>query len=101
MNKLYLAGITTIFLSGCAYLGFEQEQDIEINQVPTVVTAAATKAVPGFIVESAELEKEDGKMVYELEGTANGKEYEIEISETGEVLEVESDDDEDDGSSRQ
>jgi uncharacterized membrane protein YkoI len=38
------------------------------------------------------MEEEDGRMVYELEGTADGKEYEIEVTADGRVLEIEQDD---------
>lgn len=56
----------------------------------------ALKEVPGTVQES-ELEKEDGKQVYEIEIlTADGQEMEVEIdAETGAVLKVEADGDND------
>ena len=53
--------------------------------------------MPGQVRET-ELENEDGKMVYEIEiiAAADGKEMEVEIdAETGAVLEVEAEDDDD------
>ncbi|MBO6891484.1 MAG: PepSY domain-containing protein [Roseibium sp.] len=57
----------------------------------------ALAEVPGTVQET-ELEKEDGKQVYEIEIlTADGVEMEVEIDvATGTVLEVEADDDGDD-----
>ena len=53
--------------------------------------------VPGEVQE-IELEKEDGMLVYEVEIiNADGEEYEVEIAaDTGAVIEVEAEDDEDD-----
>jgi uncharacterized membrane protein YkoI len=69
--------------------GDDDEQSIALDQVPALVLQAALKAVPGLIVEEAELEVEDGVTVYGLEGTAAGKEVEVEVSAEGQVLEVE------------
>ncbi len=78
----------------------ETEEEIALDKVPKVVLDAAAKRLPGFTAKEAERETEDGVVVYELEGVASdGKEYEIEISAAGKVLEVEveeKDDDDDD-----
>ena len=73
------------------------DQEIPLSEVPDHVKAAAADAVPGIILEEAEIEHEGDTVVYGLEGEANGVEYEIEVSADGEVLEVEVDD-EDSGS---
>ncbi|MGD9021006.1 MAG: hypothetical protein PVJ71_00035 [Lysobacterales bacterium] len=70
-------------LAGCASLTVE-ERDIDLSQVPPDVLEAARQAVPGFEPTEAEIE-----YVYELDGEANGKAYEIEVSPDGEVKEVE------------
>ena len=69
--------------------GDDEEQAIPLDQVPALVLQAAQKAVPGLIVEEAELEVENDVTVYGLEGSAAGKEVEVEVSATGQVLEVE------------
>jgi len=82
-------------LSGCAAMDelFEKEEEIPLSEVPAPVMTAAQGAVEGFVPEEAEVETEKGQMVYELEGqAADGKEYEIEISVDGKVLEIEEDD---------
>ena len=72
----------------------EVEVEIPLDQVPNSIKQAALDAVPGLVIEEAIQETENGVMVYELEGTANGQEYEVEISTAGEVLEIEQEDDE-------
>ncbi|MEE4659660.1 MAG: PepSY domain-containing protein [Halieaceae bacterium] len=74
-------------LPACAL--FEQEEDIPLAEVPPVVMQAAQNAVPGITITEAELEKDDGEMIYELTGEADGQEYEIEIGADGSVLEIE------------
>jgi hypothetical protein len=67
---------TTIALSGT-------NEEIPLSSVPKKVLDAAKKAVPGIKLTEVEIE------VYELEGILNGKEYEIEVTSDGKVLEVE------------
>jgi uncharacterized membrane protein YkoI len=66
-----------------------EEQEIALSEVPAIVMQAALAAVPGLIVEEAELEIENGATVYDLEGTAQGEEVEVEVSAEGKVLEIE------------
>lgn len=76
-------------LAACA--GFEKETEIPLTDVPEPVMTAALGAVPGIVIEEAEVEEENGETVYELSGSAGDREYEIEVSASGEVLEVEED----------
>jgi uncharacterized membrane protein YkoI len=66
----------------------EKEKEIAISQVPQTVIAAAEKAVPGIKLTEAEVQKTEKGLVYEVEGSVDGQEYEITISESGEVLKV-------------
>ena len=72
------------------------EEEIPLDQVPANVKNAAQAALPGFVLEGAERETEDGTVVYSLEGTADGEEYEVEVSAAGKVLEIEKEDDDED-----
>ncbi|MFG0330081.1 MAG: PepSY domain-containing protein [Phycisphaerales bacterium] len=74
----------------------EDEIEIPLDEVPDHVKDAAIAAVPGIVLEEAEMETEDGVVVYDLEGEVDGVEYEVEVAEDGTVLEVEEDDDDDD-----
>lgn len=70
----------------------EGDRHLSLSEVPDAVLAAAKEAVPGIQLSEAEVEETDKGRVYEMEGAANGKEYEISISEEGKVLGVELDD---------
>jgi len=83
---------------GCATLDdlFEQEKEVPLSEVPHEAFKAAQGAVDGVTITEAEMEKENGETVYVFEGEANGKEYEIEVTPEGKVLEVEEEETEDD-----
>lgn len=79
-------------LIGCVSAWAEEEEDVPLADVPAAVMTAAMAAVEGIEITEAEIETEDGQRIYELEGTVNGVDYEIEVSPEGEVLSVEADD---------
>ena len=101
MRTLYcVLALGLICLVGCECIEsmFEKEKEIPLSEVPRATLTAAEGAVEGITLTEAEMEKEDGKTIYDLEGTADGKTYEIEVTAEGEVLEVEeaTEDDKDD-----
>lgn len=84
-------------LAGATVAFSESGKDIPLSKVPKNVIKAAEKAVPGIKLTEAEMRKTSKGLVYELEGTADGKKFEINLSEDGKVLKVtEGDDDDDD-----
>jgi len=95
-SYLFVIGLVLLLSLGCASLKsvFDGEDEIPLTKVPEPALAAARDAVAGIVLTEASMEEEDGRMVYELEGTADGKEYEIEVTADGRVLEIEQDDDE-------
>lgn len=90
--------LVVVGVAGCAKVldMVEMEREVPLTDVPAVVLDAAKGAVEGIVLGEAEVETEDGKTVYELEGTANDVEYEIEVAEDGTVLEIEKEGDEED-----
>lgn len=97
MNKKLITGsvLAAILMTGSA-VGFASAQT-----ATTPVAVSATQAieialaeVPGEVQE-VDLDRDDGQQVYEVEiVNADGVEMEVEVdAETGEVLEVEADDD--------
>lgn len=65
------------------------EVEIALSEVPAAAMNAARGAVAGIEFSEACRETEDGKVVYCLEGKANGEEYEIEVTADGRVVEIE------------
>lgn len=75
--------------------GGEKEVKVDLKDVPENVKKAATDAVKGMVLTEAEKETKDGKDVYELEGKAGDKEYEVVVDADGKVLKSGEDDDDD------
>jgi uncharacterized membrane protein YkoI len=65
------------------------EERISLDDVPANIKQVAQDRVPGIVLEAAARETENGTLVYELTGTANGERYEIEVTAAGQVTEVE------------
>lgn len=70
----------------------EHELAVPVETVPAKVREAALAAVPGLKLTEAGVE---AVLIYELEGEAGGKEVEIEVTDEGDVLEIEHEDDDD------
>lgn len=88
------------FLAACATTpqpvapGFESDDfdnEIPKNEVPAVVLAAAKAQIPGFVLEDADLQERNGHRLFELQGRANGRRYEMNILADGRVLHIERD----------
>ncbi len=65
------------------------EEEIPQSQVPQPVIAAFQKKYPGATDMEWEKEKENGKIIYEVEMKINGKEIEAEFDEDGTFLKEE------------
>jgi len=59
--------------------------------VPANILAAAQAKVPGFAMSSYDTDTDNGRKVYDLEGTANGRKLEIKVDATGKVLKIDRD----------
>lgn len=64
--------------------------------LPAQVRAAMIAAFPDFVPERLEIEQRGGKKVYEIEGKAKGKPYEVVVDEDGRVLKIEADEPDED-----
>jgi uncharacterized membrane protein YkoI len=59
--------------------------------VPANILAAAQAKVPGFAMTSYDCDTNNGRKVYELDGTANGRKCEIKVDASGKVLKIDRD----------
>lgn len=73
----------------------DDEVEVALGDVPDAVKSAAIRAVPGLVLTKAEKETERGATVYSVEGTVDGIEYEVEVSASGDVTEIEREGDDD------
>ena len=89
MKRLVVAmiGLALGIFTGLQFFG-DDEHEVALEDVPAHVLEAALEAVSGVEITEAETE-DDGGFHYDLTGHVDGREVEIEISEDGEVLEVE------------
>ena len=67
----------------------EDEGKVTMEQLPPKVKDAAQRLVGTNTIKEIEKETEHGTVVYEIEWTANGKEWEAEFTADGQLLEVE------------
>ena len=99
MKRYCLAGMLLLAgcLAGCINIqvNADIDEEVALAEVPPEILAAAREAVTGITFTEAEMEVERGQTVYELQGIADGKEYEIEVTAAGKVLKVEEEDEDD------
>jgi hypothetical protein len=99
---LLLAAVATALLTSCAtkpvpvapgYVNDSDDFDNDIpkNEVPANVLAAAKAEIPGFILEEANLQQRGATRLFELQGRANDRPYELDITADGRVLHIERD----------
>ena len=104
VSKRFLSiGLVTLslplFLLVLSFAGCSSENPVEPrgamapSLAPDPVLIAANEAVPGGEVKGVVEEEENGQLVYEVQKTVNGVNYEIEVTADGEVLEIEEGDD--------
>jgi len=99
MNKMNFAGVAVVgalMVGGAASMVSAQSAAAQTGLTEEQVIEIALSVIPGEVQE-VELEREDGMQVYEIEIlSANGSEMEVEVNAlTGDVLEVEAEDDDD------
>ncbi len=78
-----------------AHRGEEGAVSVPLAEVPAAVMSAAQGAVSGIVFTRAKREFEHGRMVYDMAGTMDGQAYEVEVTESGKVLEIELEDGDD------
>ena len=91
MKMSAIAILSTMTLSACS--DKDNEIEIPLSEVPTNIVNIVQNTLPGISLTVAEKEVNKDVVIYELEGKLlNGKEYEIEITESGTILKIELED---------
>ena len=93
MSKQGLFGLmlaATIALGGCAmndkHHDDDKETPVTMDQLPAPVKATLMKETGSGKVDEVVTEMHNGKKIYEADVTADGKKWEIQISEDGQLL---------------
>lgn len=62
-------------------------QDVPLEQLPAPVRATVERETQGGKITDIEKDHEGGQVIYEVEFTLDGKEWELDIAEDGKLLE--------------
>ena len=90
MRKTHLAAAILLAALGCDGGEPEPAHSVPIDQVPPKLMEVARKELPGLNFDRAYKIEVNGKDAYEIRGKdKNGKIREVEVSQDGEVIEVE------------
>jgi uncharacterized membrane protein YkoI len=65
------------------------EVQVKPEELPKAVASALKNRFPGLEITSAAKETDNGKVIYDIELTQNGRKFESDIKEDGTILEVE------------
>jgi uncharacterized membrane protein YkoI len=88
MTYRRLLGLTTAVLAISAG-PFLAAQKVQVKDLPAAVQKGVQDNLNGGTVKTLAKEKEDGKTVYEVESTLNGKTRDFMLDATGHLLSVE------------
>ena len=90
MRNVLIIAASAALLAGCANQGRdEQEVQVTLDDVPAAVREAIRTESGGAPVGKITRENEKGKAVYEARITKDGKTYDVEMDESGKILERE------------
>ena len=69
------------------------QENVPINRLPSPVTAAIKNKFPKSELLSAEIDRENGIVKYEVKIRSEGQNYEVYVSPSGKILKIEREDD--------
>jgi len=76
-------------LSAVAVQAWAAEDRIALSDVPRIVIEAVQTKYPGATIKKAEKDVDEGKTIYELKFIHKGSDYEVELDDSGKILETE------------
>jgi uncharacterized membrane protein YkoI len=78
-----------VLLAAVAWAEDKKPEKIAPDKLPKAVMDAIKGRFPKAEITSAEMETEDGKVVYDIELKSEGRKYEMDIQEDGTIIEIE------------
>ncbi|HYG74594.1 MAG TPA: PepSY domain-containing protein [Planctomycetota bacterium] len=90
ITALCLAAVLSMGLITASCEAGEKKKDepVALDQLPEAVKNAAQAAVKNIVLSKAEKKTKKGTVTYQVEGKADGKEWEIKLSPEGQVLKI-------------
>ncbi len=93
LMRRYVSLLGLALLAGLALAVVARAEDkaekVPLDKVPKAIMDAIKGRFPKAELTSVEKEKEDGKVVYDVELKENGRKYEMDIAEDGTIIEIE------------
>ena len=89
MGRQGLLVVAGLVLIAAAAQGDDKAEKVPLDKVPKAVMDAIKGRFPGADISSVEKEKENGKIVYDVELKHQGRKYEMDIQEDGTIVEIE------------
>ena len=83
-----LPTLALVILVGAIIALPDDDKEIPLSWVPDQAMEAAKKAAPGIQFVEAERHRTHKGVVYELDGVADGKKVEVNVTADGEVLKI-------------
>ena len=84
-----VAVIGLAMILGVCLVAQAKDKNVKIADLPEAVTAAVKKACPDGTITEAEIEKEHGTTIYEIELKVGKNEAEVEVTADGTIIEIE------------
>jgi len=69
------------------------QENVPINRLPSPVTAAIKNRFPKSELLSAEIDRENGKVKYEVKVRSEGQKYDVDVTPDGKILKIDREDD--------
>jgi hypothetical protein len=86
---LFASACVVLVVFATIALADEKAEKVPPDKLPAKVADAIKARFPGCEITSAEKEKEDGKIVYDIELKHKDRKYEMDILEDGTIIEIE------------
>jgi biopolymer transport protein ExbD len=87
MSRILMVSVLAVLV--LAVPSMAQEKKLQKSDLPAAVQKTADEQAKGATVKGYSSEVEDGKTIYEVQLTVNGKNRDVSIDATGAVIEVE------------
>src|SRR5262245_47395506 len=87
--KLFMPMVVVGVFAALLAPGLAQEEKVAPDKLPQKVADVIKARFPGATITAAHKATEDGKVIYDIEMTKEGRKHEIDLQEDGTVVNIE------------
>jgi uncharacterized membrane protein YkoI len=84
-----VSAVAALLMVAASARAEDKAEKIPLDKIPKAIKDAIDGRFPGADVSGVEKEKEDGKVVFDVELKHKGRKYEMDILEDGTIIEIE------------